>query len=880
MADFTKTVDLIFGGKDQVSPVVRDITRSLDQFETGITKISGPLATATDTILKVDAAIVALGAAVVGFAINDAVKLQSAQIDLQKVLGESEGSVDQYAGKIKELSLFYGVLQTDTTAALSELKQAGYSIADSFLILENSLIATKVSELDAVEASTLLKATLKGFSLEAAASTEILDTWNETSNNFGTNTHEIAIGLAQVSGVAKQAGLSIDETTALLVPMIEVFGSGSEAATALRTGLLKVGDTSSPVQAALKELEVSQTDFNGKLRASGDIFFDVIAALQRYDDAEKQRLISQLVGINQTDKLTQTFSKQGEILQILETLTNKQGSAQKELEQRMKATEEALKRLNTAFVSLRESIGNQFLDSTSAIADGLKNIFVAASNIIDSGGLGALFGPANDFASRFAETLNIVAKNLPAAVNSQQVQDALKSLAASFESLGLAISDLFGGVDLRTQQGLEDALTRLIKIFESLVNVTSGITDKYLKPLFASLEAGITTFSDLDDDTQKLIGSFLGVGKSIDVIVPLVGGLLTALGGLFQIFGGIKQLKFETSLLQMAGASEKFNIAMKGLFLLSWGEFIYNLSRWADLNDKLAPDWLLGKDATWSGFIGDAVDAFKDLFGVQDKSIEFNQKLADSLFNVRARFDEALLPTNNLIQAWKDQKIVVGDVASEFNTALVPFGKLVEAFNNAGDSGEKMVKTIEDGVPTFSDGMTAISQKFKTVSDSAEDTAVKTDEAKVKLEELASNERIKSIEAVVDLNVAQLESQTKIATTLLEGLANTITSTGDVLNTIFGLFTDSDLSNSSIQRLLDREYKIREDAAKIQNEYTEAQIAFLKAQTDALSNGDGIITINGDGLAPELEAFMMKVLERIQVRVSQDRSLYLLGLPA
>ena len=183
--------------------------------------------------------------------------------------------------------------------------------------------------------------------------------------------------------------------------------------------------------------------------------------------------------------------------------------------------------------------------------------------------------------------------------------------------------------------------------------------------------------------------------------------------------------------------------------------------------------------------------------------------------------------------------MAVGDIKTEFEAALLPFDALIAAFNDAGDSSEKMVKTVVDGVPQFSDGLTAISQKFKTVADSAEDTAVKTDEAKVKLEELASNERIKTIEATVDLNIANLESQTKIATTMLEGLSNTISSSADVLNTIFGLFTDTDLSKSSIMRFLDREYTIREAAAEVQNEYTKQQIEYLKAQTDALNNGDG-----------------------------------------
>ena len=214
---------------------------------------------------------------------------------------------------------------------------------------------------------------------------------------------------------------------------------------------------------------------------------------------------------------------------------------------------------------------------------------------------------------------------------------------------------------------------------------------------------------------------------------------------------------------------------------------------------------------------------------------------------------------------------------------LLPFDALIAAFNDAGrfqrEDGQDRRRWCADNSAT---GLTAISQKFKTVADSAEDTAVKTDEAKVKLEELASNERIKTIEATVDLNIANLESQTKIATSILEGLATTISSSADLLGNLYGLLSD-DQSFSNlflIKRGIEATQQIYEESAKKQNELVDAQIEMIKAQTDALSRGDSLITIQGDGLAPELEAFMLAVLERIQIRAAADRSLYLLGLPA
>ncbi len=53
----------------------------------------------------------------------------------------------------------------------------------------------------------------------------------------------------------------------------------------------------------------------------------------------------------------------------------------------------------------------------------------------------------------------------------------------------------------------------------------------------------------------------------------------------------------------------------------------------------------------------------------------------------------------------------------------------------------------------------------------------------------------------------------------------------------------------------------------------------LNAQADALRGDGAFITVNGDGLAPHLEAFMWEILESIQVRVNDQGLQTLLGAP-
>jgi hypothetical protein len=74
------------------------------------------------------------------------------------------------------------------------------------------------------------------------------------------------------------------------------------------------------------------------------------------------------------------------------------------------------------------------------------------------------------------------------------------------------------------------------------------------------------------------------------------------------------------------------------------------------------------------------------------------------------------------------------------------------------------------------------------------------------------------------------------------------------------------------------------DANERANELHQAQMALIQAQVDymyaktaAMAAGNPVVTIQGDGLAPHLEAFMWEVLKQIQVKMAIDGGDMLVG---
>ena len=132
------------------------------------------------------------------------------------------------------------------------------------------------------------------------------------------------------------------------------------------------------------------------------------------------------------------------------------------------------------------------------------------------------------------------------------------------------------------------------------------------------------------------------------------------------------------------------------------------------------------------------------------------------------------------------------------------------------------------------------------------------------------------------MNIAGLEADAKVAVAIIEELGSSIGSTAELIGGLFGLLTEASSFRElfAIERQIDIENENRRKQLELEAQLVQAQVNNLEAKTEALREGNGLITITADGLEPELEAFMMAVLRRVQVKAAEDQSLYLLGLPA
>jgi hypothetical protein len=181
--------------------------------------------------------------------------------------------------------------------------------------------------------------------------------------------------------------------------------------------------------------------------------------------------------------------------------------------------------------------------------------------------------------------------------------------------------------------------------------------------------------------------------------------------------------------------------------------------------------------------------------------------------------------------------------------------------------------------------------KLGGATDKTADSLKKTADETKKAEEAAKKwneevakmnfqEKIKLIEQQTAVSVATIQADAQKITAAFNSVNTTITSTGDVLGKLYGLFGNQSLSFSELSKIndqIEKENDLREKAFSLQSKLTEATIAQIQAQTQALASGGALIKIDGAGLQPHLEAFMWEILRTIQTRVNADGLKLLLG---
>lgn len=320
-------------------------------------KAGGKMKTAGQTMMPVTAALTGLGA----------VSVNTAN-DFEDAMSQAAGALDmpmEQMGALRDLAMQTGketiFSAQEAGQAITELAKGGLTEAD---IQAGALKATMdlaaSSGMELGNAANVVVQAMGAFGLSANDSAQAANALAGAAAASSTDVEPLTQGLAQASAQAKNAGWSIQETTAVLGKFADAGIVGSDAGTSLKTMLQRLAAPTDTAAKKIEELGIHTRDSQGNLLGASDMAEELKNKLGGLSPAARDAALQTIFGSDATRAATIMMNSGKKGLADYIKATNDQEAAQRLANSQMSegslAIEEMKGSLETAAITIGQTL--------------------------------------------------------------------------------------------------------------------------------------------------------------------------------------------------------------------------------------------------------------------------------------------------------------------------------------------------------------------------------------------------------------------------------------------------------------------------------------------------------------------------------------------
>lgn len=426
MNDFNNNLNK---AKDEINKADNNF-RGLKSTGEAFTKVGGALtAGVTVPVMGIAASVV-----------NTQMKFQDAMAKVQALSGASGAELKKLEDTAKQMGATTIFSASECADALGYMALAGWDANESAAGLPGVLNLAAASGMELAEASDMVTDYLTAFGLEADQAGRMADVLSYAQAHSNTTTQQLGEAFKNCAVNAHNAGMSLEETTAILGKLADQGLKGSEAGTALNAVIRDMTQKMKDGHIQIGNTKVAVQDANGNFRKMSDIIADVTKATDGMGDAEKTAALQSTFtadSIKAMGILCNTGAD--DIDKFTKALENSKGSAQKMSDMMNNTLSGSLKQLGSAWEALQLSLG----DTTGPLSllIGIFTKFLQALN--------KLPGPVKQFivtialiAAAVGPTLLIIGKMITSFL---EIKKTIGILKGAFGLLNGSIGSLITG---------------------------------------------------------------------------------------------------------------------------------------------------------------------------------------------------------------------------------------------------------------------------------------------------------------------------------------------------------------------------------------------------------------------------------------------------
>ena len=392
---------------------VKNVSKSLDGAENSASKFgtTAKKAFSFGGIAGIASQSIRLINKAVADAVTDVKQLDKAITDLRVATGETYDYVSGLLRDYNTLAQSVGATTGEVASAADTWLRQGYSLADTNTLIRDSMILSKVGQLDSADAAKYLTSALKGYRLEAEDAISVIDKLSAVDIESATSVDGLAVALAKTAANSSMLGIEMEQLIGYLAAVGEsgtdsmstvgnAFQSIFNRMANIKLSKLKFVDEDGITQ-DLSNVETVLAGYGIKLRENanefrdfGDVLDDIAVKWGSLTSVQQSSIAQVAAGSYQREKFIKLMENYGKAAQYTETALKSAGTAEKKFEAYLDSLEAKANSLQTAFESMAfnaispEIIGNitdaatelvAFIDKTNLLKGSLAGLAVGAS---------------------------------------------------------------------------------------------------------------------------------------------------------------------------------------------------------------------------------------------------------------------------------------------------------------------------------------------------------------------------------------------------------------------------------------------------------------------------------------------------------------------
>ena len=254
MAKKSAALNIIFGADTkELDKALGDLGKRLRATADGLTSIGKTMS-------------IGLTAPIGAFAAMSGKTFVDFEFQMQKVKAVSGATAAEFARlqkQAEDLGASTVFSASDVAMLQQEFAKLGFTAAEIDKVTEATLYLAQATDSDLARAAEVAGSTLRGFGLDASQTAMVTDVMAQSFNATSLDLDSFAEAMKYVAPVAAAAGLSLEETTAMLGALANSGIKGSQAGTSLRKIIGDLGKEGGSVTERIDQLAASGLNLAG-----------------------------------------------------------------------------------------------------------------------------------------------------------------------------------------------------------------------------------------------------------------------------------------------------------------------------------------------------------------------------------------------------------------------------------------------------------------------------------------------------------------------------------------------------------------------------------------------------------------------------------------